>query len=44
VALRAQRPLDEVRDAPLVLDQKDPHPAIVRAARARPVRELSRDP
>jgi hypothetical protein len=44
VSLRAQGALDEVRDATLVLDQKDAHPAIVRGVHGGSVRELSRDP
>ena len=44
VALRAQRALDEVRDAALVLDEKDAHGPIVRRALALSVRELSRVP
>jgi hypothetical protein len=38
VALRAQRPLDEVGDPALILDQKDPHREIVRSAVGDPSR------
>ena len=44
VALPAQGALHEVGDPALVLDQKDPHRAIVRTGPRSPVRELSRDP
>ena len=44
VSLRAQRALDEVRDAALVLDEKDAHGPIVRRALTVSVRELSRVP
>ena len=42
VALRAQGALDEVRDAALVLDQKDAHRAIVRPAPGLGERTLTR--